>query len=351
VTQPVHLLGLAKVRRGLVVTVVLFVCLIAARYLPQMSHRPLWVLLAYPLFDSALWIGTAFFIFAVIERRLAAPPQPRLVALPLAALSIASLALGLISVRALFESFADGGSFEAAFVSDMPDIFFTGVFYVAIITGIGYGLHTWAADEQRRAEAAELDVAIARAELKAAAGRLQPDLINVALGRISAVMPASGAQAQHLIGDLGELLHYLLLYPTSALVTLGEELDYVERFLRFQQAILPGHVDYAITASEEARARRIPNLAVHALVQQAMSRSTHSRIDISVTAATDGDGVKVSVHERVLHVAGEPVPELTVDFRDVHDRLRRFCGDDFDLRVVPHSGGTEWKVELALPAA
>jgi hypothetical protein len=350
-TRPVHVLGLAKVRRGLVVTVVLFVCLNAARFLPQLSHESLWLLLAYPVFDSALWIGTAFFIFAVIERRLAAPPQSRLVALPLATLSLASLALVLISLRALFESFALRLPYEVVWFADMPGVIFTGVFYVAIVTGIGYGLHSWAADEQRRAEAAELDVAIARAELKAAAGRLQPELIDVALGRISAVMRSGPAQARQLIGDLGELLHYLLLHESSEMVTLGEELDYVDRFLCFQKAILPGLVDYAITASAEARDRRIPNLAVHALVQQAMAQSPHSRIDIAITAATEGDGVKVSVSERIVNAPGQPLPELAVDVRDVHDRLRRFCGDDFELRVVPHGDGTEWKVELALPAA
>jgi hypothetical protein len=350
-TRPVHLLGLAKVRRGLVITVVTFVCLNAVRYLPQMLHEPLWRIVAYLAFDGALWIGVAFFIFAVIERRLASPRQSRLVTLPLAALSIASLALGLISVRSIFESFAFHERYEAIWFSYMPGGFFIGVFYVAIVAGIGYGLHSWAADEQGRAEAAELEVAIARAELKAAAGRLQPDLINVALGRISAVMAAGPAKARQLIADLGELLHYLLLHPSSELVTLGEELDYVDRFLRFQKAILPGLVDYAITASEEVRARRIPNLAVHALVQQSMAQSAHSRIDISITATTDGDGVKVSVSERIVNVPGQPLPELTVDFRDVHDQLRRFCGDGFELRIVPYAGGAEWSVELALPAA
>jgi hypothetical protein len=350
-TRPVHLLGLTKVRRGLVITVVTFVCLNAARYLGQIIHEPLWRILAYLLFDCALWIGVGFFIFAVIEWRVASPRQPRLVMLPLAVLSMASLAFGLISVRSIFESFAFHERYEAIWLSYMPGGFFVAVFYLAIVAGVGYGLRSWAADEQGRAEAAELEVAIARAELKAAAGRLQPDLINVALGRISAVLAAGPAKARELIADLGDLLHYLLLHPSSELVTLGEELDYVDRFLRFQQAILPGLVDYAITASEDARARRIPNLAVHALVQQAMAQSAHSRLDISITAITDGDGVKVSVSERILIVPGQPPPELTVDFRDVHDRLRRFCGDGFELRIVPHAGGAEWSVELALPAA
>jgi len=350
-TRPVHLLGLAKVRRGLVITVITFVCLNAARYMAQVIHEPLWRIVAYLAFDCALWIGAARFIFAVIERRLASPRQSRLVALPLAALSIASLALGLISLRSIFEASAFHESYEAVWFSYMPGGFFVGVFYVAIVAGIGYGLHSWAADEQGRAEAAELEVAIARAELKAAAGRLRPDLINVALGRISAVMPSGPAKARQLIADLGDLLHYLLLHEPSELVTLGEELDYVDRFLRFQQAILPGIVDYAITASEDVRARRIPNLAVHALVQQAMAQSTHSRLDISITATTDGDGVKVSVSERILAVPGQPLPELTMDFRDVRDHLRRFCGDGFELRVVPYAGGAEWSVELALPAA
>jgi hypothetical protein len=203
-----HLLRVAKVRRSLVVPIVVFTVLnaiVRARYADSFA-----TLVAYVLFDIAMWIGVAFLVFAVIERRQKMRPQPRIAAMAAATLGIAGLATTVIALRALFGAILHDRPFISLLLVYLPAPFYAATFYVAIVTGIGYAVHSWAVDDRRLAEAAELDAAIARAELKAAAGRLQPEFLDAELARLATVMATDPGRAQQMISDLGGRLHEFL---------------------------------------------------------------------------------------------------------------------------------------------
>jgi hypothetical protein len=189
--------------------IVIFSVVIAVRN--GLGFGGFWRIPLYALFDSLIWIGTAFLVFAVIERRQTKAPQSRLVAIAAGTLGISVLAASLVTVRTLFESTMRQWPFERTLLENLPADFFIATFCIAIITGIGYAVYSWAVEDHQLAEAAELDAAIARAELKTAEGRLQPELVNAALVRISAVMETDVSEAQHLIAALGEQLHVSLM--------------------------------------------------------------------------------------------------------------------------------------------
>ena len=231
-----HLLGLARVRRSLILPVVVFTILNAAVHARDFRSHGLWMPPTYVLFDSSLWIGAAFLVFAVIEWRQSRPRQPRLAAMAAATAGIATLSAAMVGARAFFEATVRQLPFVSVWLAYLPGDFFKATFYIAIVTGMGYAVYSWAVEDHRLAEEAELDTAIARAELKAAAGRLQPELLNAALTRISSVMATNVPEAQRLIADLGALLHDSLRHPQPELVPLGEELDSIERYLGFSAA-------------------------------------------------------------------------------------------------------------------
>ncbi len=230
-----HLLGLARVRRSLILPVVTFTIVNAALHARDFRSHGLWMAPTYVLFDSSLWIGAAFLVFAVIEWRQSRPRQPRLAAIAAATAGISALSAAMVSARAFFEATVLQLPFVSVWLSYLPGDFFNATFYLAIVTGMGYAVYSWAVEDHRLAEEAELDTAIARAELKAAAGRLQPELLNAALARISGVMATNVPEAQRLIADLGALLHDSLRHPQPELVPLGEELDSIERYLGNQR--------------------------------------------------------------------------------------------------------------------
>ena len=205
-----HLLGVAKVRRSLTIPIVVFTLLNALTTIRKQDAIEL--VAAYVMFDITVWIGVSFLIFAVIERRQKMPRQPRIAAMAVATAGITTLALTIISLRALFGAILRDRSFVSLFLFYVPGPFYAVTFYIAIVTGIGYAVHSWAIDDRRLAEEAELDAAIARAELKAAAGRLQPELLDSALARLATLMETNPAAAQQLISDLGAMLHDSLAF-------------------------------------------------------------------------------------------------------------------------------------------
>ena len=75
---------------------------------------------------------------------------------------MAGLAMTIITVRALFDSVINQQSFVSRWLRYFPGSFYAATFYVAIVTGIAYAVYSWAVDDRRLAEAAELDAAIAR---------------------------------------------------------------------------------------------------------------------------------------------------------------------------------------------
>jgi hypothetical protein len=211
----VHLLGVAKVRRSLMLPIIVFTVLNAAMHVRGFHEEWPWIVSAYVLFDSLLWIGIAFLIFAVVEWRQRLRPQPRLAAMAAATAGIATLTMTIITVRALFDSIINQQPFASRWFRYLPGSFYAVTFYVAIVTGIAYGVYSWAVDDRRLAEAAELDAAIARAELKTASAHLQPELLDAALARLTALMATDVAGAQRLISDLGAQMHDSLVHRES----------------------------------------------------------------------------------------------------------------------------------------
>jgi len=143
------------------------------------------------------------------------PPQTRIVAMASATAAITTLAIALILLRVSFGSILRSRSFVAILFEYLPGGFYAATFYVAIVTGVAYAVHSWAIEEERQAAEAELDAAIARAELNAAAGRLQPEWLDPALARLASLMATNPAAAQQLISDLGAMLHESLTHPES----------------------------------------------------------------------------------------------------------------------------------------
>ncbi|MEA2570281.1 MAG: hypothetical protein QOI24_2282 [Acidobacteriota bacterium] len=216
-----HLLGVAKVRRSLMLPIIVFTVLNAATHARGFDGEWWWMVPAYVLFDSLLWTGVAFLIFAVVEWREKLRPQPRFAAMVVATAGIATLAAAIITVRALFDSIIHQQPFVRRWLRYLPAGFYGAAFYVAIVTGIAYGVYSWAVDDRRLAAAAELDAAIARAELKAASARLQPESLDAALARISTLIATDVAGAQRLISNLGAQLHDSLADPRSSPVASG----------------------------------------------------------------------------------------------------------------------------------
>ena len=92
-------------------------------------------------------------------------------------------------------------------------------------------LALWTADLERR---------LVEARLQSLRGQLQPHFLFNALNTISAFTESNPQTARRLMAQLGDLLRSSLRHSSQPLITLGEELTFLDDFLAIESARFEG---------------------------------------------------------------------------------------------------------------
>src|SRR5881275_2162177 len=104
---------------------------------------------------------------------------------------------------------------------------------------------------------AEQEERIAQAELRALRAQISPHFIYNALAAVAGDIHARPEEARELLIDFAEFTRYLFRDGRSY-VTLGEELDHVQRYLRLEQARFRDRVHVTVDVPEETRSAVVP---------------------------------------------------------------------------------------------
>ena len=102
---------------------------------------------------------------------------------------------------------------------------------------------------------AEQEERLAQAELRALRAQISPHFIYNALAAVAGDIHARPEEARELLIDFAEFTRYLFRDGRSY-VTLGEEVDHVERYLRLEQARFRGSLHVTIDVPEDDPERR-----------------------------------------------------------------------------------------------
>ena len=194
---------------------------------------------------------------------------------------------------------------------------------------------------------AEQEERLAQAELRALRAQISPHFIYNALAAVAGDIHARPEEARELLIDFAEFTRYLFRDGRSY-VTLGEELDHVERYLRLEQArfrdslhvridVPAGHPgrgragDVGAAAGRERGAPRRRAARRH----RAGARSPRESIggDVELRVADDGIGIEPERVPAVLAGAGGGIGLSNVDAR-----LRATFGDRYALRIESRRG-------------
>jgi len=160
----------------------------------------------------------------------------------------------------------------------------TYVFYVGMEASVYAAIVVVIMLLEARREAAERSVAAARLERSVAAARLEslqaqirPHFLFNTLNTLAVLARrGDGAAVDRAIGDLGDLLRASFASPGRHEITLGEDLELVERYLALQHLRFPDrlHVDWDV--APETRGARVPALLVQPLVENAIEHGLAS---------------------------------------------------------------------------
>jgi two-component system, LytTR family, sensor kinase len=158
-----------------------------------------------------------------------------------------------------------------------------------------------------RREAAERAVAEARLAERLAAARLeslqaqiQPHFLFNTLNALAVLArKGDGAAVDHALVDLGELLRASFDTPGRHEIRLGEELEFLQRYVGLQRLRFPGRLEVEWRIADETRVALVPALLVQPLVENALEHglATLQGGRVIVAARRDGDVLEIVVSD------------------------------------------------------
>jgi two-component system LytT family sensor kinase len=153
---------------------------------------------------------------------------------------------------------------------------------------------------------------LAHAELRALRAQISPHFIYNALAAVAGDIHARPEEARELLTDFAEFTRYLFRDGRSY-VTLGEEIDHVERYLRLEQARFRESLRVRVDVPEETREAVVPAMSVQPLVENAVRHGVERRAGtgrVTVTARIAGGDVELQVSDDGAGIDPKRVPEV-----------------------------------------
>ncbi|HEY1520443.1 MAG TPA: histidine kinase [Solirubrobacteraceae bacterium] len=193
---------------------------------------------------------------------------------------------------------------------------------------------------------AEQEERLAQAELRALRAQISPHFIYNALAAVAGDIHARPEEARDLLIDFSEFTRYLFRDGRSY-VTLGEEIEHVERYLRLEQARFRDSLRVTVDVPQDTRGTVVPAMSVQPLVENAVRHGVErgagrgqvtisARIvggDVELRVSDDGVGIERERLGAVLAGAGGGIGVSNVDAR-----LRATFGERYALRIESDLG-------------
>jgi two-component system LytT family sensor kinase len=243
------------------------------------------------------------------------------------------------------------------------DRFYSDLLIYAVIAGVSMSRDYAAQVRQQERQAAELAVQAAdlerrlvESQLQSLRAQVQPHFLFNALNTISAFTETDPQTARRLMGQLGDLLRASLTHANRPLVTLGEELTFLDDYLAIESARFEGRIAVKVRADDDALNVAVPSFLLQPLVENAIRHGVAPRVAggrVDVTAERSDGVLTVRVRDDGVGLpAGWQFDQHAgVGLRNVASRLEHHYGRPDLLRVAPSSsGGTDVQIRVPIRA-
>ncbi|HEX3615239.1 MAG TPA: histidine kinase [Solirubrobacteraceae bacterium] len=196
---------------------------------------------------------------------------------------------------------------------------------------------------------------LARAELRALRAQISPHFVYNALAAIAGYIHSKPEEARELLTEFAEFTRYAFR-GQRPYVTLADELNYVEKYLRLERARFGDRLDVRLQVDPDVLPAVVPVLSLQPLVENAVRHGVEKRgfgrieivgrhIDADVELRVTDDGVGMDAERAATVLAGQGGG---VGIANVQARLQSIFGPGYGLEIAsePDHGTT---VTMTLP--
>src|SRR5215468_8069784 len=217
---------------------------------------------------------------------------------------------------------------------------------------VGYLLESREKLARQEMEAARLGEQLSRAQLDALRHQIEPHFLFNTLNAVAGLIrEGRNDAAVNMIAGLSDLLRRVVNDSQRQEVPLGEELEFLQKYLDIQKARFAERLTLRVDVPEELCRARVPGLILQPIVENAVKHGIAKR--------TQGGAIEIGVErsDGMLTVSVyNDGPQLPADWdqsnggiglSNVRTRLESLYGDGFELNMGNVGKGV--KVSLSVP--
>ena len=194
---------------------------------------------------------------------------------------------------------------------------------------------------QTELRGARLEAQLADARLQALQAQINPHFLLNSLNAIaSLVQVGERDRAFDAIGRLGELLRMALRSGRDLNVTLGDEINFLQSYLKLCKLRFESQFHYCVSMPESLRDRRVPALIVQPLIENSIRHGMVPpralNVDVRIYAQNAGSSSKSRTTATASRETGIVLP-AGHGLANVTERLRLCFGEAGILSLEPRA--------------
>jgi len=220
----------------------------------------------------------------------------------------------------------------------------------ALFRGIGY----YQKYREKEDAAAELEVQLANAQISALRMQLNPHFLFNTMNSISSLMRTDIDAADTMLEQLGSLLRITLERGDAQLISLRDEMEFVEMYLAMQDARYGSRVQQSVKVDAELHDALVPAMILQPIVENAYAHGL-SKLDsggfLSIEAHKDGNRVRLSVLNSGIGLGSDPRQRSVghgVGLANIKSRLQLHYGTNHTF-LICEAGSDQVQVVVTLP--
>lgn len=197
---------------------------------------------------------------------------------------------------------------------------------------------------RQQMEAARLSEQLAKAQLDALRHQIEPHFLFNTLNAIAGlVREQKNEDAVEMIARLSGFLRKVLRDPGRQEVPLGEEVEFVEKYLEIQKVRFADRLQVKVEVAKELEKALVPGLILQPIVENAVKHGIARRMQggaIEISAARVNGKLSLRVYND-----GPGLPadwegkREAIGLTNVRERLQSLYGNESELRIGNEDGG------------
>ncbi|MEO8452550.1 MAG: histidine kinase [Gemmatimonadota bacterium] len=211
------------------------------------------------------------------------------------------------------------------------------------------------AGRERRDQAFERELSLAKARLHALSVELQPHFLFNTLNSIAGLVRNDPRTAETMLVQLSDLLRLTLEGAAGGESSLGDEIDRLELYLALQRMRFGPRLTVTTAIPDQIRGAGVPTMLLQPLVENAMSHGIGPKDGpgaIAITGERRGDRLLLVVEDDGVGLPDDAPARERIGIGNTRTRLTTLFPDDhcFDL-AAGESGGVRATIDIPFRTA